>query len=141
MILSGFKIFLVLSAMLLISACGSAPKFTKNNEKTVSRFPSAGKIWTGTASYYADEYHGRKTANGEIYDMNKLTAAHTDLPFNTIVKVTNLKNSKTVTVRINDRMPEFKNRVIDLSYGAAKVIDMVADGIVEVRLEILEAGK
>ncbi len=135
------KIIVSVTVLLFLAACSSAPRFTKDTERTGTRYPTGVSVLTGTASYYADEFHGRKTANGETYDMHKLTAAHRNLPFNTSVKVTNLKNNKSVTVRINDRMPDFKNRVIDLSYGAAKQIDMIQDGIVEVRIEILERGK
>jgi rare lipoprotein A len=134
------KIILSILLLILLTACSSVPRFTKESERAgTGHFPSS-TVLTGTASYYADEYHGRKTSNGEIYDMYKLTAAHRDLPFNTKVRVTNLKNQKTVTVRINDRMPDFKNRIIDLSYGAAKQLDMIQDGIVEVKMEILRLG-
>ena len=95
---------------------------------------------TGTASYYSDEFDGRKTANGEIYDMNELTAAHPSYPFNTLVRVTNVMNGKSVEVRINDRMPQFKNRIIDLSLAAAKKIDMIKAGIQEVKVEVLKWG-
>ena len=91
----------------------------------------------GIASWYGVPFHGRLTANGEIYDMSKLTAAHKHLPFNTLVRVTNLKNSKSVIVRINDRGPYVKGRIIDLSKEAARWIDMIYSGISEVRLEIL----
>ena len=93
-----------------------------------------------TASYYADEFHGRKTSNGEIFNMNDLTAAHVSYPLNTICRVTNLKNQKSVIVRINDRKPKTNNRSIDLSRGAAKEIDMINDGLTEVRVDILEWG-
>lgn len=96
---------------------------------------------TGTASFYGKKFHGRKTANGEIYDMNDLTAAHGSYPFNTLIKVTNLSNNKSVVVRINDRKPDFKNRIIDLSYGAAKELDMLGKGISKVKLEIISWGK
>jgi rare lipoprotein A len=91
---------------------------------------------TGIASYYGKEFHGRKTANGETFDMNAMTAAHRTLPFGTTVRVTNLANDKIVTVRINDRGPFIKGRIIDLSYGAAKSIDLLSIG--QVRLEVLK---
>jgi rare lipoprotein A len=97
-------------------------------------------IQEGIASFYADEFHGRKTANGEIYDMYAMTAAHQALPFNTRVSVTNLDNGKKVIVRINDRGPFVKGRIIDLSYGAAGKIGMVGPGTARVRLEVLEIG-
>ena len=91
----------------------------------------------GEASWYGPNFHGKKTASGEIYDMYELTAAHKELPLGTTCIVTNLENDKSVTVRINDRGPFVKNRVIDLSYAAAKVIDMVDSGTARVRVEVL----
>ena len=92
---------------------------------------------TGYASWYGHPYHGRRTSNGETYDMNKMTAAHRTLSFDTVVKVSNLSNGKEVTVRINDRGPFVKDRIIDLSYSAARQIDMVGTGTARVNLEIL----
>ena len=91
----------------------------------------------GIASWYGKDFNGNLTANGEIYDMGKLTAAHRELPFNTKVRVTNLNNNKSVVVRINDRGPFVKNRIIDLSKKAASMIDMVDSGISMVKLSIL----
>jgi rare lipoprotein A len=95
----------------------------------------------GLASYYAEPYHGRKTANGETFDSyEELTAAHRTLPFNTVVKVLNQNNGRGVEVRINDRGPFIDGRVIDLSLKAAREIDMVRAGVVPVRLQILKEG-
>src|SRR5262245_37993076 len=92
----------------------------------------------GLASYYAEPYHRRKTASGEIFDTYKnLTAAHRTLPFNTMVRVTNKINGRTVDVRINDRGPFVDGRVIDLSVRAARLIDLMGSGLVPVRLTIL----
>jgi rare lipoprotein A len=91
----------------------------------------------GVASWYGHPFHGRTTANGETYDMGKLTAAHKKLPFNTKVRVTNLSNGKSVIVRINDRGPYIKGRIIDLSKEAARQINMVEAGISMVELSIL----
>lgn len=91
----------------------------------------------GEASYYADAFQGRKTASGEQFDMNDLTAAHRGLAFGTQVRVTNLTNGRKVIVRINDRGPYFGERVIDLSYGAARKLDMIEAGVVPVAIEIL----
>lgn len=91
----------------------------------------------GLASWYGIPYHGRRAANGEVYDMHKMTAAHRTLPFDTIVRVTNVKNGRVTEVRINDRGPFVDGRVIDLSLAAAEDIDMVAAGVVPVRLELL----
>jgi rare lipoprotein A len=97
----------------------------------------------GKASFYGygDEFHGRKTANGEIFDRNAVTAAHPTLPFGTFCRVTNLSNGKSVVVRINDRGPFKGGRIIDLSYGAAKRIDSVRTGVVDVKVEVLKIGK
>ena len=91
----------------------------------------------GLASWYGVPYHGRRAANGEIYDMYKLTAAHRTLPFDSIVRVTNLRSGRTTEVRINDRGPFVENRIIDLSLAAARELDMVAMGVAPVRLELL----
>ncbi len=91
----------------------------------------------GKASFYANKFEGRKTANGEIFSNSKLTAAHKTLPFNTMVKVTNLDNGKSVVVRINDRGPFIKGRIIDLSQAAAKELDFVVKGITSVKIEIV----
>ncbi len=96
-------------------------------------------VQTGVASYYADFHQGKKTANGEIYQHEKLTAAHRSLPFGTEVTVTNLSNGKSVTVRINDRGPFVKGRLIDLSKKAAKEIGLIKAGIAKVKIEY-EAG-
>jgi rare lipoprotein A len=93
-------------------------------------------IQEGVASYYGKRFHQRKTANGEIFNMEELTAAHKNLPFGTMLKVTNLKNGKEVWVRINDRLPQSSKRSIDLSRGAAKKLDMIQDGIVKVKMEV-----
>lgn len=93
-------------------------------------------IEEGVASYYGTRFHLRKTANGEIYDMEELTAAHKHLPFGTMLRGVNLKNEKEVWVRVNDRLPKSSKRVIDLSKGAAKELEMIRDGVVPVRLEV-----
>ncbi len=91
----------------------------------------------GEASWYGPGFNGKKTASGEIFNMNKLTAAHRKLPFGTIVKVTNLKNNKSVVVKVNDRGPFKKGRIIDLSEKAAEQIGLIKDGVAPVKIEIL----
>jgi rare lipoprotein A len=93
----------------------------------------------GKASWYGAPFHGRQASNGETYDMYKFTAAHRTLPFNTMVRVTNTTNGKSTTVRITDRGPFVDNRIIDLSYAAAKQIESIGPGVVTVQLEILSA--
>jgi rare lipoprotein A len=91
----------------------------------------------GVASWYGFPFQGRRTSNGEIYEMHDFTAAHRTLPFNAVVRVKNLRNGKQTEVRINDRGPFVANRVIDLSLSAAQAIDMVGAGTAPVRLEII----
>lgn len=92
----------------------------------------------GKASYYYGRWIGRKTANGEIYRVHDMTAAHKTLPFHTMVRVTNLRNGKQVIVRINNRGPYVKGRILDLSLEAAKRLEMTKDGVVPVRMEVLK---
>lgn len=145
------KIFFLLIGVLLYS-CSSAPIFTiKNNKLSVNQVQqtdtsSVYKNFSvldtviGIASYYAQPFNSRLTANGEIYDMYGLTAAHPTYPFDTIIRVTNLTNGKKTIIRINDRMPYNPTRIIDLSFGTAIKLDMLRDGIVKVKLEILRWG-
>ena len=94
----------------------------------------------GVASYYADRFHGRKTASGKRYNKQALTAAHKTLPLGTKVRVTNVRNGESVDVEITDRGPFVKGRVIDLSKAAANELGMVGSGLAQVRLEIIESG-
>lgn len=96
---------------------------------------------TGIASWYGYPYHGRHAADGEIYDMEKLTAAHRTLPFGTWVRVVNLRNEQAVEVRINDRGPFVDGRIIDLSRAAARAVDMLTAGIDAVRVEVIGVPK
>lgn len=136
-------IFLALSAAALgpwAAGCGGAsPRFgagsTTASTKVTQQTPHELR---GIASYYADEFNGRTTSNGEIYDMHELTAAHRTLPFDTLVRVRNLANNKEVVVRINDRGPFKDDRIIDLSLEAAKRIGLVTHGTAAVELDVLE---
>ena len=142
------------AALLLSSACArkrtaapppaqapttasSAPRAT-HTPPTTTPAP-AGAVEYGIASWYGHPFHGRMAADGEIYDMEKLTAAHRTLPFNTWVRVTNLTNHRMVEVRIIDRGPFVDGRVIDLSHAAAQVIDLIGPGVAQVRLDIIDA--
>ena len=109
-------------------------KTTSTKEKT----SNSGSSQSGIASYYGKGLHGSKTANGERHNRNEMVAAHRSLPFGTKVKVTNLSNGKEVVVRINDRGPFVKGRVIDLSYGAFSKIENPGKGITKVKLEVLK---
>ncbi len=101
-------------------------------------FGQGGFFQVGTASYYADKFEGRTTANGEKYNGSKMTAAHRMLPFGTLVRVKNLKNNKTCEVKINDRGPFVEGRIIDLSRSAAEKLDFVQQGLAEVRIEVIK---
>jgi rare lipoprotein A len=94
-------------------------------------------ISTGTASYYATKFEGRKTANGEILNNKKMTAAHKKLPFGTMVKVTNLSNDSIVIVKINDRLPQTSKRTIDLTLAAANQLNFIKKGLTKVSIEII----
>jgi len=100
--------------------------------------PTVGSRQIGVASWYGKDFHGKPTASGEIYNMYDMTAAHKTLPLGTEVMVTNLENNRSVKVTINDRGPFVKNRIIDLSYAAAKAIGMVGPGTAEVMIEVLK---
>ena len=107
-----------------------------NTSKTSAAAKSTAQV--GVASYYGEKYDGKRTASGELFDMNEMTAAHPTLPFGTRVRVTHLGNKRSVVVRINDRGPFVKGRIIDLSRAAAEKLDMIETGLAEVRLEILK---
>lgn len=100
-----------------------------------------GGKYYGRASYYADKFHGRTTSSGEVYDRAEYTAAHRDLPFNTIVKVINTTNNCTAVVKINDRRPFAYNRMIDLSFVAAKDLELLGPGEANVKMRILSMDK
>jgi rare lipoprotein A len=99
--------------------------------------PAPPTVETGVASWYGVRHHGKRTASGELYDQKKFTAAHRTLPWGSVVRVTNLANGKSVEVRINDRGPFGKGRIIDLSRAAAKVLDMLRTGTAQVKIEQL----
>ncbi len=117
---------MILSALALLAGCASQGQTDPNGYRA-----------DGQASYFGARHHGNKTASGERFDQHALTAAHSSLPFGSRVRVTNLRNDKTVVVRINDRGPYAKKRIIDLSQQAAKQLDMLRDGVVPVRIEQL----
>jgi rare lipoprotein A len=123
---------------------GEIPGSYEVNGQRYYPLPSAyGFTQTGKASWYGNKFHGRATSSGELFDMNKKSAAHKTLPFGTYVKVVNLSNQKNTVVRINDRGPFIKGRVIDLSYAAAREIDLIRPGVDEVKIIALgrEVGK
>ena len=130
--LSSFIAYAVLAlALFVLAGCASA-QVSSQKTKPYQQI--------GLASFYAHKFHGRATASGEIYDMNKFTAAHPNLPFGTLVRVTNLKNKRNVVLKVNDRGPVSKKRIIDVSYKAAQELNFIREGIVKVRLEIVKAN-
>jgi rare lipoprotein A len=122
---------LIIVVGLISASCGG-------KKVKAAKPPRIGSTESGVASWYGYPYHGRRAANGEVYDMEKLTAAHRTLPFDTWVRVRNLDNDKTVEVRIQDRGPFVRGRIIDLSRAAARNIDMIGPGIAKVKLTIIK---
>ena len=126
--------------------CSNSPRYTGNSgssykpKKNLKSTPKSNNRFKGISSYYGADFHGKLTANGEVYDMYGLTAAHKTLPLNTTVRVTNLANNKSLILRINDRGPYIKGRILDCSYGAAKKLDFLLQGTTKVRIEIIEVG-
>lgn len=136
----------VFFTMFFISCCSADVRFTSRGlqqdslvEIVENRSDSA--YISGECSYYGKKFHGRKTANGEIFDMYGYTAAHRTLPFGTFLEVENLQNGKKVIVRINDRGPFKKKRILDLSYAAARDIDMLKSGVTDIKAKILSRGE
>jgi rare lipoprotein A len=128
-------------ASLALAGCGHKKHARATPPPPVARTPAIpvpiGHTETGIASWYGHPYHGRAAANGEIYDMEKMTAAHRTLPFNTWVRVYDLDNNKTTEVRIIDRGPFVNGRIIDLSHAAAREIEMIGPGVANVRVEVI----
>lgn len=125
----------------LLSSCGVIRTGSVSTGPVYDESLEAGALLqAGIASWYGPDFHGKTTANGETYNMNDFTAAHRTLPFNTVVRVSNQSNGKTVDVRINDRGPYVGDRVIDLSRRAAQEIDMINSGTTGVELFLLQEG-
>ncbi len=138
------RLSVVLAIAVLSASCAGNVAPSKPNAaalvNTPSLSPARGQIYreAGVSSWYGKDFHGRKTANGETYDMYGISAAHRTLPLGTYIRVTNLENYKSIKVKVNDRGPFVKNRVLDLSYGAAGELGFVAQGTAKIRLETLE---
>ena len=121
----------------------TAPKKEKKKSDKQNKTPSfntSKKVYKGISSYYGPKFHGKLTANGEIFDMYGVTAAHKEFPFNTVTRVTNENNGKSLIIRINDRGPYVGDRILDCSFGAAKKLGFVSEGTAPVKIEILEWG-
>ena len=152
------RVFIVV-ILALLAACSPSPRYTTHRPAAGSiagKPPSSASTVTGeqatneevekvprgtkfhgVASFYGDEFNGRQTSNGEIFDMYGLTCAHRTLPFNTWLEVKNLANDRTVIVRVNDRGPFKDGRILDLSYGAARELHMLDAGIQEVEITVI----
>lgn len=115
----------------------AAPAATKVEEKKAPAVTAAGDVTTGKAAWYGKKFNGRKTASGQRFNAGLLTAASNTLPFGTLVKVTNVKNKKSVTVRINDRGPQQPDRIIDVTRAAAARLGMLKSGVAEVELKVM----
>ena len=145
------KILFAIIFFAFLSGCSNSPRYHTGpvKSRTVKLSPPSLKtvskgnyrrVITGISSFYAEDFHGKLTANGEVYDMYGLTAAHKTLPLNTIARVTNLENNKSLILRINDRGPYVKDRILDCSYGAAKKLGFINNGTAKVKIEIIEVG-
>ena len=139
---------ILLISALIFSGCTPSPRYastdikskTKKSSKSSKKTANHKKQYIGISSYYGPKFHGKLTANGEIFDMYGVTAAHKKLPFNTYVRVTNENNNKNLLIRINDRGPYVGDRILDCSYGAAKKLGFVNDGTAPVKIEVVEWG-
>ena len=159
---AGLSIFLII---VIFASCSSSPRYGRSapakykkatsaplkkskpkskaifiDPKTVNTNVKHKKRMVGISYFYAEDFHGKLTANGEIYDMYGLTAAHKTLPLNTVARVTNLENGKSLILRINDRGPYIQGRMLDCSYGAAKKLDFVQQGKTKVQVDVIEWG-
>ena len=160
------KNLIVFIIILILASCSSAPRYARSNSipkykktikpaskkikstnkaifidpKTVNTNVKHKKRLVGISSFYAEDFHGKLTANGEIYDMYGLTAAHKTLPLNTVARVTNLENGKSLILRINDRGPYVDGRILDCSFGAAKKLGFHEQGTANVEIKIIEEG-
>lgn len=130
------KLNIIFTAFVLMILAGCSSTSATGGSKTKNYTKSHTLI--GQASWYGNKFHGKRTASGETYNMNAYTSAHKTLPFGTIVRVTNTANNKSVDVKINDRGPYVKGRVIDLSYKAFVQIGDVKKGTVPVKIEIID---
>lgn len=128
---------LIASLCILLAACAAPAARHGRSDFRPAAGPAAGYSQTGLASWYGRPFHGRQTASGERYDMNKMTAAHRKLPFGTRVRVTNLANGRSVVLTINDRGPFKRGRIIDVSRRAAGKLGFLKQGLIRVRVEAL----
>ena len=137
---------LILISSIFIVSCGSSIAYgdyvdtTGWSRKQIESIKNHPKTQIGIASYYGKKFHKKRTANGEIFNMYKVSAAHKSYPLGTKVRVTNLENGKSIKLVINDRGPFVKGRIIDLSYKAARKLDFVNQGTTKVRVDVIRLG-
>ena len=137
---------LILISSIFIVSCGSSISYgdyvdtTGWSRKQIESIKNHPKTQIGIASYYGKKFHKKRTANGEIFNMYKVSAAHKSYPLGTKVRVTNLENGKSIKLVINDRVPFVKGRIIDLSYKAARKLDFVNQGTTKVRIDVIRLG-
>ena len=137
--------YLILFTFFIIS-CGSNIAYgdyvdtAGMSRKQIESIKNHPKVQIGVASYYGKKFHKKRTANGEIFNMYKVSAAHKSYPLGTKVRVTNLENGRSIKLFINDRGPFVKGRIIDLSYKAARKLDFVSQGTTKVKIEVLRLG-
>jgi len=129
--------FALVLALVALTACAHGKRVVRGPSPPPPSIPTTGYQEIGVASWYGHPYHGRAAADGEIYDMETLVAAHRTLPFQTLVRVYDLDNNKSVDVRIIDRGPFIDGRIIDLSHAAARALEMIGPGTARVRLEVI----
>ena len=143
--------FFVIILILFFYSCTASPRYTSNqnnnalsnygkNYSSNNKFNVNKKVYTGVSSWYGQDFHGNLTANGEVYDMYGITAAHKEFPLNTVARVTNLDNWKSIILRINDRGPYIDGRILDCSYGAAKKLGFIKAGTANVEIKVIEWG-
>ena len=154
------RLLLIYIILITLTGCTANPRFTGSpsdtkvssrgkssgdkkrlNNKSIPVTFKKGTTWECSVSYYGKKFHGRKTANGERFDMYGISAAHKTLPFDTMVNFVNLSNGRKLRVRVNDRGPYIEGREFDLSYGAAKKLGMVAEGVGRMEVTILKIGE
>lgn len=133
------RLVVVLLTALLVSSCATTALKKHGSTKVEKRETHFGKYEFGRASWYGRQFQGRKTASGERFDMKGFTAAHRTLPFGTEIEVTNVSTNETVRVRVNDRGPFIRSRVLDLSFAAAKALGFVGQGFAEIKYRVVLA--
>jgi peptidoglycan lytic transglycosylase len=127
---------LAVFALLAVAAC--SPNWKPRDPRLPPVVPKVGTVVQGVASWYGPGYNGKRTSSGEVFDQDALTAAHYEWAFGTRVRVTLLSSGKSAVVRINDRFPKFKRRILDVSRGTARAIGLIGPGTGTVRLEVVE---